>query len=148
MSVLNIKIRKIDKHNFYEVNNLEVAEEQKKFVSNPYYAIAQSKFERWIKTAAIYLDKTIIGFVAFGLNPIYNSYWIQELIIDKKYQNKGYGKFAINVLLKTLKQKYGCKKVFAGYKPDNFHSEDLCKSLGFTEIGFKEKHIVVCKDLI
>lgn len=145
---MNIKLRKINKHNFYEVNNLEVVEEQKKFVSNPFYAIAQSKYERWMKTHAIYLDKIVIGFVVFGLNPILNSYWIQELIIDKKYQNKGYGKIAMLILLKTLKEKYRCNKVFAGYKPDNFQSKNLCKSLGFTEIDFTEKHIVVYKDLI
>ncbi len=146
---MNIKLRKINKHNFHLVNDLEVTEEQKKFVSNPYFAIAQSKYERWIKTSAIYLDKIIIGFIEYGFDPNLKSYWIKELIIDKKYQNKGYGKTAVEQLLKILKEKHNYEIVYAGYKPNNFNSKKLCESLGFKETDiFTEKHIVIFKELL
>jgi diamine N-acetyltransferase len=130
------------------LTNLNVTTEQKEFVSNPYIAIALSKFERGLKTLAIYLDDKVIGFVAYRLKPLNNSYWIEELIIDKDYQKKGYGKIALKQLMKILKEKDNCYRAYGGYRPNNIASKKLCESLGFTETDiFTEDHIVIYKDL-
>lgn len=66
-----------------------------------------------------------------------DNYNLWRLMIDKNYQNKGYGKEAVRLALKFIKT-FPCgeaKYCWLSYKPENKAASRLYRSFGFTETG-------------
>ena len=66
-----------------------------------------------------------------------SNYNIWRLMIDKRYQKKGYGKKAIELALKFIKT-FPCGEAeycWLSYEPENTVAKALYKSFGFEETG-------------
>ncbi|MGH7892396.1 MAG: GNAT family N-acetyltransferase, partial [Thermodesulfobacteriota bacterium] len=61
-------------------------------------------------------------------------YWLSAFLIDKKHQQRGYGKKALGLLIRVLKVK-GVEALYLSYTPDNASAWRLYKSLGFVRTG-------------
>lgn len=86
-----VELREITKEIYEECFNLNIVESQKDFVSSTAHSLAQT----WIyyDTAfpfAVYADDTMVGFIMLGYYEVEGYYTLWKLMIDKKYQNKGY----------------------------------------------------------
>ena len=57
--------------------------------------------------------------------------WLDRLLIDKKYQGKGYGKQAVLVLLERLQAEYVSDKVYLSVYENNLHAIRLYQQIGF-----------------
>ena len=91
-----VELREITEDNFDEVIELRVSEDQEGFVSSVVYSLAQAWVYR--ETAfpfAIYADEVPVGFVMLGYYKNRNQYTLWKFLIDKHYQNRGYGKEAL-----------------------------------------------------
>lgn len=78
----------------------------------------------------------MIGFVMYGMDPDDNNYWIYRFMIDEKYQNNGYGKKALQLVVKEITiQENKTDKLFLGYNPRNEEARRLYRSVGFVETG-------------
>lgn len=95
----------------------------------------------------IYEDDTPIGFLMIGFDT--DDYWddapiiakgnynLWRLMIDKIYQNKGYGKEAVRLALEFIKT-FPCGKAeycWLSYEPENEIASQLYRSFGFVETG-------------
>lgn len=69
-----------------------------------------------------------------------NSYSIWRLMIDKKYQRKGYGRQAIDLALDFIKTwpNGQAKYCYLSYDPGNQIAKRLYESMGFRETGDKD----------
>ena len=130
----NVRLVKIDTKNFDALIDLEVNEEQKNYVADNVYSLAEAYATKAEGKAAlpfgIYDGETPIGFLMIGYNcrdfwdgetPEYmkNSYLIWRFMIDKNYQGKGYGRAAMQQVLELL-QSFPCgdetaKKLYASF---------------------------------
>ncbi|WBW96304.1 GNAT family N-acetyltransferase [Oceanirhabdus sp. W0125-5] len=127
-----IRLEKITQENFDECINLKVAEEQKDFVSSPTLSLAKAYIHYdVISPFAIYNDDIIVGFIMLRYNEGYNSYFIWQLMIDEKYQSKGYGKQATKLAIEWMKKDERCKEIVTTYKKGNNCARDLYLKLGF-----------------
>ncbi len=98
----------------------------------------------------IYVDDTAIGFLMIGFDtdddwddaPIIakGNYNLWRLMIDKMYQNKGYGKKAVRLALEFIKA-FSCGKAeycWLSYEPENENENEnvsqLYRSFGFVKI--------------
>ncbi|MCR5703872.1 MAG: GNAT family N-acetyltransferase, partial [Eubacterium sp.] len=65
------------------------------------------------------------------------AYEIYRLMIDKKYQQQGYGKEALQQIIDYIKTfPYGeVENIYACWHPENQASQKLCLSQGFEIIG-------------
>ena len=66
-----------------------------------------------------------------------NNYSIWRLMIDKKYQNRGYGREALRLALEFIRT-WPCGKAEyceISYEPENTVARDLYHSFGFVENG-------------
>ena len=91
-----IKLREITSNNLEDVLKLEVSKNQENFVSNTAHSLAQAYVYREnAYPFAIYADNTLVGFIMFGFYELRNQYTLWKFLIDKKHQNKGYGKLAL-----------------------------------------------------
>lgn len=158
-----IHLEKINAKNILEIIELEAAEVQKKFVAPNSVSIAQAYTTIDTDCSAfpfgIYDDTKPVGFLMVGFNEaamyeiweetapemLKNTYVLWRLMIDEKYQKKGYGREAIKLALEFI-QSWPCGKaeycaVF--YEPENEVAKKLYASFGFVENGERDGNEVL-----
>ncbi|KKE82561.1 hypothetical protein N481_25480 [Pseudoalteromonas luteoviolacea S4047-1] len=73
--------------------------------------------------------------------------WVQEsnkrisiwrFMVDKKYQQKGIGRKALNLALDEIKQAPDIREIEICYDPANPVAKEFYSSFGFVEIGMDE----------
>lgn len=141
-----VQLREITKDNLDDVVKLEVSESQEGFVASTTYALAQA----WVykETAfpfAIYADDVLVGFIMLGYYEIKNQYTIWKFLIDKHYQNKGYGRKALELEVEYLIEKFNVSEVFVGVVISNNAARNLYCSLGFRETGEEDGRLLEMK---
>ncbi len=150
-----IHLEKIDAKNVWDVLDLRVTRAQKGFVASNDISLVQAYVAAGTGCSAfpfaIYRDKKPIGFLMIGYNEaalyemdgetppaaLKNNYSIWRLMIDKKYQNRGYGREAIRLALEFIRT-WPCGKAEyceLSYEPENEVAAGLYHSLGFAENG-------------
>lgn len=144
-----ITLRKITLENRRHVFNLEVSEEQRKFVASNLSSLATAYV---LETNgghpmpfAIYNDETVVGFVlvAYGITSYElpkvaeGNYTIIRFMIGKEYQNQGFGREALYKILEYIRTfpKGNAKYCWLEYSPKNTIAKKLYKSVGFSDNG-------------
>lgn len=130
-----IEFREIDRHNFFDVIDLKVGDEQKSFVAPNVFSLAQAKAFPECVCLAICQDEVLVGFTMYCLDADDNEYWIYRLMIDAKYQAKGYGKAAMVKLIDRIKQDKEHKMIYLSFEPENVLARQLYEKLGFKADG-------------
>ena len=153
-----IELRKITDDNLVECIKLEPKEEQKSYVGSNISSLAEAYValtnnECIPMPYAIYDNDIMVGFIMLSYNEAEenaddeNAYWVWRLMIDKRYQGKGYGKEAMVGALKLIRTfQYGKSSVvFLSYDPENVVAKTLYASCGFVETGKIEDDELVAK---
>lgn len=131
-----IELREITKDNYEACLNLSVREDQKKHVATNTYSLAEAYiFRNTAFPFAIYSDDILIGFIMLGYYEVMNCYTLWRFMIDKKYQNKGYGRQALLLGIDYLKLTFHVKEIYTSVVPENIHAKKLYNSVGFIETG-------------
>ena len=150
-----IRLEKIDALNVWDVVELKVRKEQKYFVASNSDSILQAYTAQGTGCHAfpfaIYHDKKPVGFLMIGFNEaalydkygeeppkaVRGNYSLWRLMIDRKYQGRGYGREAIRLALEFIRT-WPCGKAEyceLSYEPENTVGRELYHSFGFTENG-------------
>lgn len=134
-----IKLKPVTKENLDDVLALRVAEAQKNFVSTNAESLAQAYV--YSETAwpfAVYDDETLVGFIMMGYYEAKHYYTLWKFMIDQKYQNKGYGRKALEQGLAFVKEKFHPEEIYTGVAPGNSVAKGLYESVGFADTGLLE----------
>lgn len=129
-----VTLRDVSSDNWEECANLRLRTSQGGLIAPNLYSIAESKVEATFTPLAIYSNNTVIGFAMWGIDPDDGEYWMYRLMIDEKYQGKGFGKAALTEVLRRLKE-LGAGRVYVGYKPQNVVAAALFAGFGFERTG-------------
>jgi diamine N-acetyltransferase len=137
------EIHPVTKDNWQELIKLKVREDQKHFVASNLYSIAQAQFGdeyqgHWdLHPFGIYDGGMPVGFLMYGLNLQHpkQQAFIQRLMVDEKFQGKGYGRFGMEKMLEIFRADEHIKEVGISYEPTNEAARKLYASLGFVETG-------------
>jgi diamine N-acetyltransferase len=128
-----VRLVPITKDNWREAIRLKVREDQKGFVATNVYSIAEASFyPDQVHCRAVYDDDTMVGFVMYGYDDEdYGGYAIIRLMVDERYQGKGYGRAAMLAMIEALKQQPDCDKIYISFEPENHaaravHQPGLC----------------------
>lgn len=114
---------------------LEVEEYQEDFVASTMFSLTEAKIFNENKPLAIYNEDIMIGFLMYSCEPESREYWLNRLLIDKKYQKQGYGTQSINKFINLIKEKYQSKSILLSFEPDNKIAEKVYLKLGFKYTG-------------
>lgn len=146
-----VKLEEITGHNVWDVLKLKVSEHQQSFVADNNTSI----IEAYIAISAnghtfpfgIYDDEIPVGFlmIGFGTDDDWvdaptvaeGNYNLWRLMIDERYQNKGYGREAVRLALEFVRT-FPCGKAeycWLSYEPENDIARRLYNSFGFAETG-------------
>lgn len=130
-----ISLREITEDNFGECIKLKVAEDQKKFVATNVMSIAQSKVYPYFIPLAVYNDEEMVGFTLHGKNPESKKYYIVRLMIDEKFQGKGFGKLVTLKLIEKMGKNEDCDAIYLSFVEGNKGAEHLYRNIGFERTG-------------
>jgi len=137
------EIRPVTKDNWEALIDLKVRDDQKNFVASNLYSIAESQFGEDFEghwdffSYGIYTDGLPVGFLMYGFNfehPMYQAFVIR-LMVDEKFQGKGYGRFGMDKILEIFRADTRVHAVGISYEPENEMARKLYASLGFVETG-------------
>lgn len=137
---VNINFRDITKENWIECICLTTNREGKHFICEEFVAsnalsLAQSKVEKGWITKAIYDEDTMVGFSMYGYCYENKFYEICRIMIDHKYQGKGYGKTSLLMIIEEMRKNVDCKDIFLSLDPENIVAKKLYTSTGFIDTG-------------
>ena len=150
----NIRLERVNDDNFYGITKLRVSKEQKGLVADNVYSLTHAYLalidNKQVFPFGIFLGSKPIGFLMIGYdimsekvkdNPLCNwfierNYILWRLMIDKKYQGKGYAKEAMRLALDFVRS-FPCgeaKYCWLSYDITNQRARNLYRSFGFTEV--------------
>lgn len=107
---------------------------------------------RW-RPLAIYDDTRLIGFAMYGFFWLpylpWGRLWMDRLLIDARWQGRGYGTAALKSLLKRLQEEYPRRRnIYLSVVEGNENALSLYKRFGFQITGEKDTHgenVMVCR---
>ena len=143
-----LKLRKIDESNFIECFNLSLGEGQDIFVSHPIRSLAQAYvYYNQCTPFGIYSNDTIVGYVMVIYDYDEETYNIWHMMIDEKYQGKGYGSIAIKLCIDYIKSKpFGSSNdVILTCNIDNSIAIHIYEKIGFKDTGERDDNELVMK---
>lgn len=114
---------------------LEVEPSQARFVAPVAYYLALCAYGQspW-QPLAVRDGDEVVGFVMWGIDPEDESFWIGGLVIDRRYQRRGYGRAVVARLLEQAAAD-GHREVALSYDPQNTQARSLYANMGFVETG-------------
>ena len=134
-----VVLKEITKENLDGVLALSVADDQKSFVSTNAESLAQAYvYSDTAYPFAVYDDDTIVGFIMMGYYEAKEYYTLWKFMIDKRYQNNGYGRRALELGIRYLRDRFNVSEIYTGVITGNTIAKNLYKSVGFKETGLIE----------
>jgi len=130
-----VVLEALDVNNWLKICDLSVSDKQKDFfpISNVYW-IGISRYEEKTELFAIKVNDEYIGLIGGGFDEDGITGYLNPLMIDHRYQGNGYGKQAVKLMIKYLKDKLNVTKINLGHRKNNISAEKLYESLGFKTI--------------
>ena len=133
-----IRLELVNKDNFDQVLDLEVAPKDQRRVASVEYSLAQAWLFRDSEVLFPYAVKSgqlTVGFLLLSYQPMENSYYIWRLLIDQKYQNQSFGKEVIRQVLQRARDDQQCHKVTVNYVIGNHKMRYILEKVGFQPVG-------------
>ena len=131
-----LELRKIDRNNVWQVARLKVKRAQADYVASNIESILEAFATREAggiaAPFALYDGVALVGFAISAGN-----YCLWRLMIDERWQGRGYGKQAIEKVVEYVRTKpFGeAEYCWLSYDPDNQRLGKLFTSFGFAETG-------------
>lgn len=126
-----LHFKSVNAENRREVEGLTVFSEQTGFIESVSECLREAdELELW-RPVGIYDSDTLIGFAMYGYfpEPAPGQLWLDRLLIDKRYQGKGYGKQAVLSLLDRLHTEYQSGTVYLSVYENNPHAIKLYQQI-------------------
>ena len=139
---MNVTLQPINEHNFLDAFHLELAPGQEAFVSSPIRSLAQAYVYRNQCTPfGIYDGDTMVGYVMVIYDYDVPEYDVWHLMIDARYQHRGFGRAAMEQVLAYIAAKpFGdSPRVAMTCHQDNTAALRLYESLGFAPTGTRDE---------
>ena len=137
-----VTLQNISEDNYRECLNIKVSENQKKFISEVSICLSKAYvFYDTVKPFAICNNDIVVGFIMVRFNEKINNYFIWQFMIDEKYQGKGYGRKALELIIKWIKENKDGKEITTTYIEGNSVVRDLYKSFGFKEFNNEDGEV-------
>lgn len=139
-----LKLTGVTEENWAEIASLSVKEHQKGFVAPAIGILARGYVYRDCN-AAVYAfedDGTIVGAALvreFTDEPL--GYDLQQFMIDGRYQNRGYGSQALQLILNELREENHYDHVELCVKKADLEAIRLYEKYGFADSGYIDEDV-------
>ena len=146
-----VNLIELSEENWMDFAGLSVDESQKTFLASNIGIIARGYVYRNFRAKVIGI---VAGGTPVGLAMVRDMddepacYELQQLMIDKKFQGKGYGFRALELILAALKaeQKYACVEVCV--KREDVQAIRVYEKAGFVDSGYIDDTVPDCLNFV
>jgi len=138
-----ISLHRITRRNYRKITSLRVKPNQRYFIASNAVSMADAYFykEAWMR--AIYYGETPIGFIVLGDNSLKYKFikhfkhylYIWRFMIADKYQNQGFGREAMKLVIQHVKSKFNSEELIVYTLPQNEGALEFYRKLGFIPTG-------------
>ena len=94
---------------------------------------ASLKAMAWFR--AIYAGETPVGFLMLYDNPEKPVYFIWRLMIDARYQENGFGRRAVELLIEHVRSRPGAVELLVSHVPSPGNPGKFYEKMGFVYTG-------------
>ena len=124
---------------------LKVSRDQEHYVANTATILARAYAYRRDGSQAFLIcnNGTPVGMVLYYENADWGNYIFSELLIDERFQGKGYGKTATRLILDRMKKECKYNKVALCYIEGKEVAKKLYESFGFVETDREEDEVIM-----
>ncbi|HEM6302931.1 TPA: GNAT family N-acetyltransferase [Streptococcus suis] len=139
-----IRLELVNKENFNEVLQVQLAPQDQRRVASVEYSLAQAwlyREEENILPYAVRSGQKVIGFLLLSLLAEDKSYYVWRLLIDKDFQNRGFGKEVIRQVIGKAKADPLCHKISIHYVIGNHKMRYILEKFGFQSVGIVGQEI-------
>jgi diamine N-acetyltransferase len=133
--VAHVTLREVTGETVRAICSLAVAPGQEGFVAANAVSIAEAYFEPKAWFRAIYADDEPVGFVMLYDDPDTPEYFLWRLMIDGRYQGRGYGRHALDLLVDYVRTRPGASELRSSYVPGDTGPGGFYRRYGFEETG-------------
>ena len=133
-----VSLMRITPETLDECVSLKVANHQKEFVAPNIYSLAQAAVSPIYHPFGIYdadahyrANPSMVGFVMYGISNARG--FILRLMIDEKFQKRGYGRAAMIEVIRRLKLHPEVERIATSHDRKNEAAARLYESLGFVD---------------
>jgi RimJ/RimL family protein N-acetyltransferase len=134
-----IHLEPVTRDNIDELIGLTVRKDQESFVSSVAESLAQAYvYSDTAYPFAVYETDVLVGFIMMGYYQAKHYYTLWKFLIDQRYQNKGYGRQALELGLEYIRGKFNTPDIYTGVAPGNMVAKNLYRSVGFEDTGLIE----------
>jgi diamine N-acetyltransferase len=144
-----VSLREITRETLGAVLGLKVAPEQERFVASNAVSIAQAHFHpenAWFR--AIYAEDEPVGFVMLHDQPEEAKYYLWRFMIDRRYQGRGFGARALELLMDHVRTRPGATELLLSCVPGEGGPGPFYERLGFAYTGeVDEDELVMSRGL-
>lgn len=133
-----VQLEAVNDTNVYAVMKLAVNEDQQQLVAGNDISLAQAAALDGMLPYAVTQNGVEVGFAMLNVDRERNLFEIWRLMIDARFQRKGFGRAAMRLAMAELEH-MGAKRVQLVVDPDNSAAVTLYEGLGFTFTGKMEQ---------
>ncbi len=113
---------------------------QEGFIESVRECLAEADALALWRPVCVYDGALLIGFAMYGLfpTPAPGRLWLDRLLIDGRYQGRGYGRRAVAGLIERLAAEYPCERVYLSVYAENARAVQLYRRFGFRFNGERD----------
>ena len=146
-----IRLAEIDERNFFDVRDLDVREDQRRFLDSPLGILARGYAYRAQRARVLAIQddgKTVGLMLVKDMDEVPACYDLQQFMIDRHFQGRGYGAAALGLLLERLRaeKKYSVAEVCV--HRENAAALALFQRAGFLDTGYVDPDAPDCLNLM
>jgi diamine N-acetyltransferase len=141
-----VSLREITRETLRDITRLRVSPDQERLVATNAESIAEAYFSRdiaWFR--AIYFDDTPVGFVMLEDNAAEERYYLWRFMIDARYQRRGIGQRALELLFEYVRTRPGAKVLYTSCVPGEGSPGPFYEKMGFTYTGEEDEGELVMR---
>jgi diamine N-acetyltransferase len=141
-----VSLREVTKETLRDITRLKVSPDQEHFVATNAESIAEAHFSpdiAWFR--AIYVGDTPVGFVMLEVNVPAERYYLWRFMIDARYQKRGLGQSALELVFEYVKTQPGAKVLYTSCVPGEGSPGPFYEKMGFVYTGEEDEGELVMR---
>ena len=136
---MELKLAPVTRENWRQAVFLTTDPERKipldeKWLTSNAFSLLQCQYDPDWDCRLLMDGEKSVGFVFYGYWRECSRYLLCRYMIDVKYQNMGYGKGFLPIVVDQIRCQYGCCDVYTSVHDDNVTAKHLYTSFGFVPL--------------
>lgn len=114
---------------------LGVADDQDDFVATNAESLEEADENPACVPLGIFVGDAPVGFAMYTLDADDGNWWIYRLMIDQRFQKRGYGRAGLRAVVERMSAIPGCDAIYLGVVRENSVAAAFYRQEGFRETG-------------